>query len=133
MATRCGRNRSAGASEPPAGPGKATREEGRMKGLIAAAGLSTRLQDLSQRRNKVLLDLGGDSVLGTILNHFELVSVAETFVMVGHDALNVRLACGTRARCVLNPFYEHAGILGSIWLARPFLDGVPFVFTTGDH
>src|SRR5262249_2576466 len=25
------------------------------------------------------------------------------------------------------------GILGSIWLARPHLDGQPFVFTTGDH
>src|SRR4051812_44286589 len=105
-----------------------------MKGLIAAAGLSTRLQDLSQRRNKVLMDLGGgDSVLATILNPFELVSITETFVMVGHDAINVRLACGTRARCVLNPFYEHAGILGSVWLARPYLDGAPFVFTTGDH
>ena len=28
------------------------------RGLIAAAGLSTRLQDLSEKRNKVLLDLG---------------------------------------------------------------------------
>ena len=42
-----------------------------MKGLIAAAGLSTRLQDLGERRNKVLLDLGGESILSTILTHFE--------------------------------------------------------------
>jgi choline kinase len=104
-----------------------------MKGLIAAAGLSTRLQDLSDRRNKVLLDLGGDSILATILTHFELVPITDTLVLVGHDALGVRIACGTRARCVLNPFYEHHGILSSIWLARPHLEGSAFVFTTGDH
>jgi choline kinase len=104
-----------------------------MKGLIAAAGLSTRLQDLSDKRNKVLLDLGGESILSTILTSFERASVTETTVVVGFDAHAVRTACGTRACCVLNPFFEHYGILGSFWLARPTFDGVPFVFTTGDH
>ncbi len=104
-----------------------------MKGLIAAAGLSSRLHDLSERRNKVLLDLGGDSILGTILTRFESAGIDETLVVVGHDALSVRLACGTRARWALNPFFEHYGILGSVWLARSFLEGSPFVFTTGDH
>ena len=104
-----------------------------MNGLIAAAGLGTRLQDLGERRNKVLLDLGGESILATILGHFEQAGVAETFVVVGFDAHAVRTACGTRAHCLLNPFYESYGILGSVWLARPFLEGRPFVFTTGDH
>ena len=36
-------------------------------------------------------------------------------------------------QCILNPFYEHAGILSSVWLARQEFDGVPFVFSTGDH
>ena len=45
----------------------------------------------------------------------------------------MRVACGARARCVLNPFYEHAGILSSLWVARPLFDGAAFVFTTGDH
>jgi choline kinase len=103
------------------------------RGLIAAAGLSTRLQDLSDRRNKVLLDLGGETVLATILTHFEQAGISEPLVVVGHDAHAVRTACGTRAPCVLNPFYEHYGILSSVWLARHQLEGVPFVFTTGDH
>lgn len=104
-----------------------------MKGFIAAAGLSTRLQDLSEKRNKVLIDLGGESILGTILNHFEQAGIAETFVATGFDALAVRTVCGARARCFLNPFFEHSGILSSMWLARPLLDGTPFVFTVGDH
>jgi choline kinase len=104
-----------------------------MKGLIAAAGLSTRLQDLGEKRNKVLLDLGGETLLGTILDHFTQAGITETLVVVGFDALAVRSFCSRRATCLLNPFFEHYGILGSVWQARPQLDGQPFVFTTGDH
>jgi choline kinase len=104
-----------------------------MKGLIAAAGLSTRLQDLGERRNKVLLDLGGETLLGNILNHFEHAGVTETFVAVGFDAPAIRAAFRQRATFLLNPFFETSGILGSIWQARPHLARSPFVFTTGDH
>ena len=104
-----------------------------MKGLIAAAGLSSRLQDLGEKRNKVLSDLGGETLLGTIVQHFEQAGVEEILVVVGFDGPAVRSACGRRATCLLNPFYEHHGILSSVWQARPLLAGVPFVFTTGDH
>ena len=104
-----------------------------MKGLIAAAGRSTRLQDLCEQRNKVLLDLGGESLLERLLYLFETVGISETHVGVGFDALTVRRQTGARARCFLNPFFEHYGILGSVWLARPLLEGHPFLFTVGDH
>ncbi len=104
-----------------------------MKGLIAAAGLSARLQDLGDRRNKTLLDLGGETLLGNILSQFQRAGIDDIYVVVGFDALAVRTHCHQRASCILNPFFEHYGILGSIWLARPLLAGVPFLFTTGDH
>jgi choline kinase len=104
-----------------------------MKGLIAAAGLSARLQDLAEKRNKVLLDLGGDTLLGNILYQFEQAGIREPFVVVGHNAFAVEDHCRQRATCLLNPFYEHYGILGSVWLAETHLSGQPFVFTTGDH
>jgi choline kinase len=104
-----------------------------MHGLILAAGLGTRLGDLSDKHNKVLLDLGGVTLLDNILNHFERSGITETWVTVGHDATTVRQAAGQRARCLLNPFFETYGILSSVWLARPILDGKPFVVTTGDH
>jgi choline kinase len=104
-----------------------------MKGLIAAAGRSTRLGDLGEQRNKVLLDLGGDTILGNILTQFERAGITPVYVAAGFDAPAVRLACHPRAVCVLNPFFEHYGILGSLWVARQHLDGSPFVFTTGDH
>jgi choline kinase len=104
-----------------------------MKGLIAAAGLSTRLQDLGESRNKVLMDLGGETLLGNILHHFRQQNLSPPIVVVGHDALAVRDAYGECCTCVLNPHFEHYGILSSVWQALPLLRGEPFVFTTGDH
>jgi choline kinase len=104
-----------------------------MKGLIAAAGLSSRLQDLGEQQNKVLQDLGGVTILGNLLGLFEKAGVVETLVAVGADAQAVRAHCGIRARCLLNPFFEHFGILSSCWVARPHLDGRPFLFSVGDH
>lgn len=104
-----------------------------MKGFIAAAGLSTRLQDLGEKRNKTLLEVGDQTLLGHLLNHFQQAGVTETIVAVGFDALRVRDEYANRATWLLNPFFEHYGILSSIWMARPYLQGSPFVFTTGDH
>jgi choline kinase len=103
------------------------------RGLIAAAGRSTRLQDLGEKRNKVLLDLGGETLLGTILNHFDRAGIGPSYVIAGFDALAVQDFCERRGTCLLNPFFEHYGILGSFWTARSLLDGSPFVCTTGDH
>jgi choline kinase len=102
-------------------------------GLIAAAGAGSRLQDLGEKCNKVLLDLGGETILETILRNFEQAGVAPTLVLVGFDATSVRTACVNRAECLLNPFFDHFGILSSVWLARHRLEGKPFVFTVGDH
>jgi choline kinase len=104
-----------------------------MHGLIAAAGLSTRLQDLGEHRNKVLTDLGGETLIGSILTAFERNGISPVYAVVGHDAPAVRTSLAGRAECLLNPFYEHFGILSSVWQARPHLEGRPFVFTVGDH
>ncbi len=127
------RFREFGRRNRPNGPRKANGEEDVMKGLIAAAGLSTRLQDLGESRNKVLMDLGGETLLGNILHHFQNQGITESIVVVGHDALAVRDAHGERCTLLLNPYFEHHGILSSLWQAMPLLNGAPFVFTTGDH
>jgi len=99
-----------------------------MKGLIAAAGLCTRLQDLCEHRNKVLLDLGGETILGTILHHLEQAGIAKIFVIAGFDAAAVRNSCKRQVTWIPNPLYEHHVILGSIWPTRPLFEGRPFEF-----
>jgi choline kinase len=104
-----------------------------MNGLVVAAGRSTRMQDHCDKQNKVLLDLGGETLLGNLLNHFDRAGVEQTLVVVGFDAFNVVARYGDRSTCLLNPFYDISGILGSIWLTRHHLPDGPFLFSTGDH
>lgn len=104
-----------------------------MKGFIAAAGRGSRLQDLGEKRNKVLCDLGGQTILGNLLHQFEQAGIAETLLVAGFDAPALRTHFGQRTQLIFNPFYEHNGILSSVWVARPHLDGHPFVFSVGDH
>jgi choline kinase len=104
-----------------------------MNGLVVAAGRCTRMQDHCEKQSKVLLDLGGETLLGNLLNQFGRAGVEHPIVVVGFDAFNVVTRYGDRATCLLNPFYETSGILGSIWEARHHLAHGPFLFSTGDH
>ena len=105
-----------------------------MRGLILAAGRSQRLQELTDSRNKVLLDLAdGKSILENLLDQFESAGVKPNCVVVGNDAPAVRTRIGRRASLLLNPFYEHFGILSSLWVARSEFYAAPFVVSVGDH
>jgi choline kinase len=104
-----------------------------MKGFIAAAGRGSRLRDLGEKRNKVLSDIGGKTILGNLIDLFEQAGIQETAVVVGFDAPAIKTQLGQRIAPVLNPFFDHHGILSSIWVARPHLDGQPFLFSVGDH
>jgi choline kinase len=115
------------------GHGRPCEKRVSMKGFIAAAGRGSRLQDLGEKRNKVLSDLGGETILGNLLGLFEQAGITQTIVAVGFDAQALRTQCGQRAQCLLNPFFVSCGILSSVWLARPHLEGSPFLFTVGDH
>ena len=65
-----------------------------MHGLILAAGLGTRLGDLGDTHNKVLLDIGGVTLIENILNHFERCGAGTT--SPGHANPPVRIASPKR-------------------------------------
>jgi choline kinase len=105
-----------------------------MKGLILAAGTSQRMQDLAASRNKVLLDLGGGKrILDNLLDQFEAVGIDQTYITVGFDAERVRHCSRGRATALYNPFFEHYGVLSSVWIARSELYATPFLLSVGDH
>ena len=104
------------------------------RGLIAAAGLSTRLQDLGDKRNKVLLDLGGESLLATILT--QLRAGRHRRHGRRRRLRRPRRAHGLRHPRPLRP----QPLLRALRHPRQRLAGPrrsstasPFVFTTGDH
>jgi hypothetical protein len=59
-----------------------------MNALIAAAGLGTRLLDLSAKRNPVPLDLGGATLAGRLPSPIARAGISEMLIAVNPDGLS---------------------------------------------
>jgi len=86
-------------------------------GVLLAAGMSTRMG-----RNKLFLELGGETVLRRAVSVALAAGLDPLLVVVGHEADRVRAAlAGTPARPVVNPDYAR-GLNTSL---RTGIDAVP--------
>jgi choline kinase len=96
-----------------------------VKAIILAAGVARRLAPLTDRTHKCLLPVGDRPLLGRMLGALESVGVAETVIVVGHFADQVRAVAGEklgrmRIRYVENPDYTRGSSL-SLYAARAHL------------
>ena len=103
-----------------------------MKAVIAAAGRGDRLGELTQARNKCLLTFGGKTLLEHSTDRLLRAGINDILIVTGYSDEEVRAACKDRVKYQFNPFFETTGILVSVWLARHFVDGEPFVLLVGD-
>ena len=74
----------------------------RVAAVVLAAGKSSRMG-----RNKLLLEVGGRTILDRILDAVEASAVDEVFVVLGHDPGSIRAIIEAHGvSTVLNPEYE---------------------------
>ena len=98
-----------------------------MTAVILAAGVGKRLLEASAGRPKCLLEVGGRTLLGRLLDALTEAGVRDVVVVVGFRAETVRESLGAgppgvRLRYVDNPRYREGAIL-SLWAARAALRG----------
>jgi choline kinase len=96
-----------------------------VKAIILAAGVARRLAPLTDRTHKCLLPVGDRPLLLRMLGALQSVGVAETVLVVGHFADQVRAVAGAklgamRIRYVENPDYTRGSAL-SLYAARGHL------------
>ena len=103
-----------------------------MKALITAAGLGTRMGNITTNTNKCLLTVGGKSLLRNLVNVFKEQGISEIFVITGHCAELVEKELQGEVTFIHNKDYASTSILGSITLAEKYLKGTEFIFITGD-
>ena len=89
------------------------------RALILAAGVGRRLNGDGP---KALLAFDGRSLLARHLDLLEACGVADTTIVVGHQAERIRDAVGGRARLVLNPDFTEGSVV-SLWAGRNVLRG----------
>ncbi len=125
------------------------------KGVIVAAGRSSRLYPLTLEKPKVLLEVGGRPLISRSMDLLCENGITDIAVVAGYKKemlaehlLNYRQNCtrndgkndgqnygGREGRAVVlipNPFYAHCNNMGSLWFARDFVNGEPFVYLHGD-
>jgi choline kinase len=98
-----------------------------MKAIILAAGAARRLAPLTDTTHKCLLRVGDRTLLERMLAGLAAAGIAETILVVGHCADQVRAHAGERVgamrvRYVENPEYRQGSVL-SLRAARADLDG----------
>ena len=98
-----------------------------MTAVLLAAGVGKRLLGRSLGRPKCLIDIGGRSLLGRLLDALPAAGIHEAIVVVGFGEGDVRAALavpptGLRVRCLTNARYTEGAIL-SLWTAREALGG----------
>jgi choline kinase len=100
--------------------------------VIVAAGRATRLRPLTDDTPKCLLPIAGEPLLVRATRLLHQAGVERIAVVVGYRQEQVRAAVQNRCECVVNPFFPLCNNMGSLWFARQFVGGAPFVYLHGD-
>ena len=98
-----------------------------MRAVILAAGMGSRLAELTAETPKPLVSVGGRPMLHRALECLSKHGITEAVLVVGHlrDAIRRSVGeifSGVEIRYVVNEHYDTTSNLHSLWLAREFLD-----------
>ena len=106
-----------------------------MKGIILAAGDGGRLRPLTLQTPKVLYEVGGQSLIQYPIEAMSMAGISEIGIVVGHESQKVVDALKDvypTLNFMFNQWHEGDNAI-SIFAARDFVNGEPFVVCMGDH
>jgi len=95
-----------------------------VKGVILAAGISSRLRPLTDTTPKCLLSIGGETILGWTLNNLTACGVRDVVIVGGYleDQLRSYVSghfAGLRVEFLTNDVYASTNNIYSLWLTKP--------------
>lgn len=109
-----------------------------MKALILAAGMASRLRPLTEHTPKCLLKIGDRSLLQRSIDALIEAGIDEFVIVTGYlnqqiiQFVNNCYADRIRVHYIHNALYESTNNIYSLWLARPEVDGKPFLLLDSD-
>ena len=104
--------------------------------LLLAAGTGSRLRPLTLDAPKCLTEVGGEPILGRLIDNLRLQGITRLVVVTGyldhciHEFLEHN-AADMQLDYVFNPVYKTTNNIYSLWLARKIIDE-PFVLIESD-
>ena len=104
------------------------KERRKVKAIIIAAGMSTRLMELTDDKPKCMLDIGGKTILQRQIETFNQCGIDEIIVIRGYKKEVINY---TGVKYIYNQNYRRNNILESLMYAESDMDG-EFVATYSD-
>ena len=104
--------------------------------LLLAAGTGSRLRPLTLDAPKCLTEVGGESILGRLIDNLRLQGINRLVVVTGYldhcvrEFLEIN-ASDMQLDYVFNPVYKTTNNIYSLWLARQIIDE-PFILVESD-
>jgi choline kinase len=96
-----------------------------MIGVILAAGKGSRLGNLTNETPKSLLRLNRDmTLLDYNLIMLENLKVREILIITGFESQQIEehVSNMPNVKCIFNPFWNHCNVLGSFYIALPYIN-----------
>jgi len=92
-----------------------------MRAIIMAAGVGSRLSEISGGRPKCLIPAGAQTLLGRMIGQLRDRGVHNISVITGYKFALVERELPHGVRQIHNPFYSVTNSIASLWLARELL------------
>jgi len=104
------------------------------KAVVVAAGISSRLYPLTLEKPKCLIQINSVTLLKRSILLLRKNGIDQIAVVVGFHRQKIMDAMKDipRVDFIFNPFFRETNNLASLGLARPFIDGDPFIYLHSD-
>ena len=92
-----------------------------MRAIIMAAGVGSRLREISGGKPKCLISAGSQTLLGRVIDQLHERGIQDVSVITGFKSGLIAKELPAGVRQIHNPFYSVTNSIASLWLARDLL------------
>ena len=92
-----------------------------MKAIIMAAGIGSRLVNISGNRPKCLIEMDGISLISRSVSLLASRGITDISVITGYKCELVQQELQSRVNYLHNPYFEVTNSIASLWLAKDLL------------
>ncbi|HEO9720290.1 HAD-IIA family hydrolase [Morganella morganii] len=107
-----------------------------MIGVILAAGVGSRLRPMTNNKPKCLVTTAGKPILQYQLDAYKNAGITDIIIIVGYEGDAIRNYCkyikDLNIKIIENSEYEDSNNMYSLYLARDFIKGKPFILNNAD-
>lgn len=107
-----------------------------MIGVILAAGVGSRLRPMTNDKPKCLVTTAGKPILQYQLDAYKEAGIKELVIVLGYESQAVKEYLkhnkDFKIRIIDNEIYEDTNNMYSLYLAKEFVEGKPFILNNAD-